>query len=62
MVHLVLEIFSTFIFEGLCYGVGWGILNLVGVKRPEQNETLCGIIGILFWVILGRIVWFLLSK
>jgi len=36
MVHLVLEIFSTFIFEGLCYGVGWGILNLVGVKRLSR--------------------------
>jgi hypothetical protein len=56
MAQIVLEFLYQFLAEILCCGTGRGLLVLIGTD-PERHETLCTIVGFIFWSLLGISIW-----
>jgi len=52
--------YSAFV-EGLCYRTDYMILSCLGFRDLDRREYIVGIVGFLFWVIVGLLVWHFFS-
>jgi hypothetical protein len=57
MGQVALELAYAVVVEGLCYGTGYVILRGLGFRNLDRREYIVGMVGFLFWLIVGLLVW-----
>ena len=57
MGQVALELAYAVVVEGLCYGTGYVILKCLGFRSLDRREYIVGMVGFLFWFIIGLLVW-----
>lgn len=60
MLQIIFEFLYQFLVEILCYGTGRGLITLTGTNA-DRHETLCSVIGLMFWALLGISIWWFFS-
>ncbi len=61
MAQVALELAYSVFVEVLCYGTGYVILRCLGFRDFDRREYIVGIVGFLFWFIVGLLVWHFFS-
>jgi hypothetical protein len=57
MGQAALELAYSVVVEGLCYGTGLVILRCLGFLNLDRRDYIVGMVGFLFWFIMGLLVW-----
>jgi hypothetical protein len=57
MGQVALELAYSVFVEGLCYGTGYVILRFLGFRNLDRREYIVGMVGFLFWFIVGLLEW-----
>lgn len=61
MAQVALELAYSLFIEVLCYGTGYAVLRCLGFRELDRREYIVGIVGFLFWFIMGLLVWLFFS-
>jgi hypothetical protein len=61
MAQVALELAYSFFVEVLCYGTGSVFLRCLGFRELGRREYIVGVVGFLFWFIVGLLVWHFFS-